>query len=199
MLARVPTVVLGFVAVTLLAPALGQLHAGFESINAASAGIAIGIMLLPFVVQRVYEALATEAEGLAVAAYSLGATRLEVCRHVLLPAVRPTILATALLGLSRAVGETMIVALAAGSTPRLTLDPRDRVQTLTGHIAQVFLGDVSKSSAEYLVCYVLALFLLAITLTLNISSRRIEARQRTSGRPGRSSPQAAPRRPGRGR
>lgn len=177
-IAGIPTVVFGFFALTVITPTLQWLHGGFNVYNAASAGLAVGIMCVPIVCSLSEDALRAVPRSLREAAYGLGGTRLEVSLRVVVPAALSGIIAAFLLAIARAVGETMIVALAAGSSPRLTLDPRSEVQPMTGYIVQVFLGDASNFGPEYLSSYAVAAALFVLTFGLTLIGQRIRLRYR---------------------
>ncbi|MCA9159676.1 MAG: phosphate ABC transporter permease subunit PstC [Planctomycetales bacterium] len=167
-LAGIPTVVYGFFALTMITPALKLLHDGFNTYNAMSAGIAVGILCLPIVSSLVEDALQAVPRSLREGAFGLGATKFEVSVKIVLPAALSGIISAVLLAIARAIGETMVVALAAGSRPQFTLDPRQDIQTMTGWMVQMALGDVSNFSIEYLSLYAVAGVLFVITLMLTI-------------------------------
>lgn len=175
-LAGVPTVVYGFFALMTITPILQWLHSGFSVYNAASAGIAVGILCLPTVCSLAEDALQAVPRGLREGAYGLGATRFDVSVKVVVPAALSGIISAFLLAIARAVGETMIVALAAGSLAQATLDPRQQVQTMTGFMVQMASGDVSNYGTEYYSMYAVAftLFMMTLALTMvgNIVRRR---------------------------
>lgn len=175
-LAGVPTVVYGFFALMTITPILQWLHGGFSVYNAASAGIAVGILCLPTVCSLAEDALQAVPRGLREGAYGLGATRFDVSVKVVVPAALSGIISAFLLAIARAVGETMIVALAAGSLAQATLDPRQQVQTMTGFMVQMASGDVSNYGTEYYSMYAVAftLFIMTLALTMvgNIVRRR---------------------------
>src|SRR5690606_19795357 len=155
-LAGIPTVVYGFFALELLTPALKGIDQGFGSYNALSAGIAVGVLILPIVSSLSEDALRAVPNSLRDGVYGLGGTRFDAAVKVVLPAGLSGIVSAVLLAAARAVGETMIVALAAGSTPKLTLDVREEIQTMTGFMVQMALGDVSNFGVEYLSMYAVA-------------------------------------------
>ncbi|MCA9310208.1 MAG: phosphate ABC transporter permease subunit PstC [Phycisphaerales bacterium] len=167
-LAGIPTVVYGFFALTVITPSLQFLHDGFSTYNAAGAGIAVGIMCLPIVCSLSEDALRAVPRSLREGAYALGGTRFDVSVKVVVPAGLSGIVAAFLLAIARAVGETMIVALAAGGLAQLTADPRDEVQTMTAYMVQIFLGDVSSLGVEYYSCYAVAATLFVMTLILTL-------------------------------
>jgi len=178
-LAGVPTVVFGFFALTFVTPKLIQpLIPGTNVFNAASAGIVVGLMVLPMVATISEDAMAAVPRALREAAHALGATKLEVSLRVVVPAALSGIIASFILAMSRAVGETMAVAIAAGSTPLLTLDPTQSVQTITGYIAQVSLGDTPQNSLEFKTIFAVGMTLFVLTLALNLASQLFVRRYR---------------------
>ncbi|HEX4744967.1 MAG TPA: phosphate ABC transporter permease subunit PstC [Candidatus Limnocylindria bacterium] len=178
-LAGIPTVVFGFFALTFVTPNLIQpLIPGTNVFNALSAGIVVGLMVLPMVATISEDALAAVPKALREAAHALGATKLEVSLRVVVPAALSGIIASFILAVSRAVGETMAVAIAAGSTPVLTLDPTQSVQTMTGYIAQVSLGDTPQSSLEFKTIFAVGMTLFVMTLVLNVASQIFVRRYR---------------------
>lgn len=179
-LAGVPTVVYGYFAVTTVTPALQALF-GFDTVevyNTLSAGLVMGLLILPLVASMCEDALAAVPGSLREAAYGLGATKVETALQVVLPAAFSGVAAAFILALSRAVGETMIVALAAGAGPSLTLDPTRAAETMTGHIVRIAGGDISYDSVDYRSLFAIALFLFLITLVLNLVSNLIVRRYR---------------------
>lgn len=177
-LAGIPTVVYGFFAVITITPTLQFFHDGFDAFNVTSAGIAVGILCLPIVSSLVEDALQAVPRSLREGAYGLGATKFEVSTKVVVPAALSGIISAFLLAVSRAIGETMIVALAAGSRPHLTLDPREETQTMTGWMVQMATGDVSNFGAEYLSMYAVAAVLFLITLKLTFMGNIVRKRFR---------------------
>ncbi len=179
LLAGIPTVVFGFFALMVITPTLNHVFQGaFEVYNAASAGLAVGILCLPIVCSLSEDALHAVPRSLREAAYGLGATRFEVSVRVVVPAALSGIVSAFLLAIARAVGETMIVALAAGSSPRLTLEPRQQVQTMTGYMVQMASGDVSNYGVEYRSMYAVAATLFLMTLALTMLGNLIRRRFR---------------------
>ena len=179
-LAGIPTIVYGYFAVMFMTPLLRSLF-GPEVVqvyNTASAGLVMGILILPLITSMSEDALNAVPRSLREAAYGLGATRLEVAVQVVLPAALSGIAAAVILGISRAVGETMIVALAAGAGPNFTLNPFVGAETITGHIVRISGGDLSYDSVDYNSIFALGLLLFFITLSLNIISQRIVRRFR---------------------
>jgi phosphate transport system permease protein len=177
-LAGIPTVVYGFFALTVITPSLQRLHEGIEVYNALSAGLAVGIMCLPIVCSLAEDALRAVPRSLREAAYGLGATKFDVSVKVVTPAAVSGIVAASLLAVARAVGETMIVSLAAGNLARLTLDITEQTQTMTAYMVQIFLGDASNFGIEYLSSYAVAATLFVITLGLTLLGHRIRIRFR---------------------
>ncbi len=167
-LAGIPTVVYGFFALTFITPALQWFHDGFNVYNALSAGIAVGILCLPTVCSLSEDALQAVPRALRDAAYGLGSTEFDVSVKVVLPAALSGIISAFLLAIARAIGETMIVAVAAGSRARITADPRDDVQTMTAFMVQMATGDVSNYGVEYHSMYAVGftLFILTFGLTM---------------------------------
>jgi phosphate transport system permease protein len=179
LLAGIPTIVYGFFAVTFIRPDLLKLI--FPSIgpfSALAAGIAVGIMTIPLVASLSEDAMAAVPRSLREGGYALGATKLEVSWQIVVPAAISGIIASFILAMSRAVGETMIVALAAGSKPQLTANPLEPMQTMTGFIVQAFSGDVVVGSTPYLSLFAVGLLLFFMTLALNMLSHWVVARFR---------------------
>ncbi len=179
-LAGIPTVVYGYFALTFMTPLLrGVLGDNVVQIyNTASAGIVIGILILPLISSMTEDALSAVPDSLREAALGLGATRLETAVKVVVPAAFSGIAASFIVGLSRAVGETMIVALAAGAGPAFTFNPLRAAETMTGHIVRISGGDLSYQSIDYESIFSIGLVLFLITLALNMLSRRIVRRFR---------------------
>jgi phosphate transport system permease protein len=170
-LAGIPTVVYGFFALITVTPALKQtLIPGLSSFNALSAGLVMGVMILPIVASLSEDALSAVPRSLREGAFGLGATRFEVASQVVVRAALSGIMAALILAFSRAVGETMIVAIAAGQNPKFTLDITVPIQTMTSYIVQVSLGDTPYGSLGYYTIYAVGLMLFLITFTLNVFS-----------------------------
>lgn len=180
LLAGIPTVVYGFFALTLMTPLLRMIFGSdlVDIYNTASAGIVIGILVIPMVASMSEDALRAVPTALREAAFGLGATKLEVAIRVVLPAALSGITAAFIVAISRTVGETMVVAIAAGAGPNLTLNPFEGAETLTGHIARISGGDLSYNSIDYQSIFALAMVLFIMTLGLNIVSRRVMRRFR---------------------
>lgn len=177
-LAGIPTVIYGYFALTFVTPALRAVWPVTEVFNALSASIVMGIMIIPMVCSLSEDAMSAVPRTLREAAYALGATRHEVAARTVVPAALSGILASFILALSRALGETMIVAIAAGATPRLTLNPLESVQTMTGYIAQVGLGETPYGTIEYRTIFAVGLALFALTLLMNMASGIVMRRYR---------------------
>lgn len=169
-LAGIPTVVYGFFALTFLTPILQDVVPSLQTFNSLSAGIVMGVMIVPLVSSLSEDALSSVPRSLREGAFALGATRYEVAAQVVVPAALSGIVASIILGLSRAVGETMIVAIAAGQSPNFTFDPRATVETMTAYIVQVSLGDTPTGSIEYQTIFAVGTTLFLITFALNIFS-----------------------------
>ncbi|MGB6044846.1 MAG: phosphate ABC transporter permease subunit PstC [Pirellulales bacterium] len=177
-LAGIPTVVYGYFALTIITPGLKFFHEGFNVFNAFSAGIAVGVLCLPIVCSLAEDALQAVPRSLRDAAYGLGGTRFDVSTKVVVPAALSGIVSAFLLAIARAVGETMVVALAAGATPQMTADPRNEVQTMTGFIVQMIGGDVPHGTPEYYSLYAVAAVLFLITLSITLIGNLIRKRFR---------------------
>ena len=169
-LAGVPTVVYGFFALTFVTPILQDIIPGMSTFNSLSAGIVMGIMIIPLVASLSEDAMAAVPRSLREGAYGLGATKFEVSTGVVVPAALSGIVAAVILALSRAVGETMIVAIAAGQNPTLTFDPRVPVETMTAYIVQVSLGDTPYGSLSYLTIFAVGTTLFFMTFAMNVFS-----------------------------
>lgn len=173
LLAGVPTVVYGYFALTFVTPLLQNLIPDLQIFNALSAGIVVGIMIIPMIASLSEDALRAVPRTLAYGGYALGATKLEVVTKILVPSALSGIIASFILGLSRAIGETMIVTLAAGATPRLTANPLESIQTMTAYIVQVSLGDTPAGSIAYQSLFAVGLMLFLITLGLNVVANKV--------------------------
>ena len=179
-LAGIPTVVYGYFPLSFMTPLLRSIFGRdvVDIYNTASAGIVMGILILPLVSSMSEDALSAVPRSLREAAYSLGATKLETAIKVVLPAALSGIAAALIVAISRAVGETMIVAIAAGAGPNFTLNPFRAAETMTGHIVRISGGDLSYDSLDYNSIFAIGLMLFLITLTLNIISGQIVKRFR---------------------
>jgi phosphate transport system permease protein len=177
-LAGVPTVVYGYFALLFVTPLLQRVVPGLAGFNALSPGIVMGIMILPLMSSLSEDALHGVPNGLREGAYALGATRMQTSLRVVVPAAFSGISAAAILAASRAIGETMIVAIAAGQQPRLTLDPRVPVETMTAYIVQVSLGDTPAGTLEYRTIFAVGMLLFLSTFALNLVSNWLRNRFR---------------------
>ncbi len=180
-LAGIPTVVYGFFAFTFVTPLLQDIWPFGDPpflYNALSAGLVMGVMILPTVASLSEDAMAAVPRALREGAFGLGANRMVVSTRVVVPAALSGIVAAFVLAISRAVGETMIVLIAAGSRPNLSLDPRDLMQTMTAFIGQTGLGDVATGSTAYKTLFAVASCLFVITFVMNIISIRLVRRFR---------------------
>ena len=166
-LATIPTVVYGFFALTVVTPFLQTIIPGLAGFNALSAGMVMGIMIIPMISSLSEDAISAVPRSLREAAYGMGSTRLQTAFKVMVPAASSGIIVSVILAISRAVGETMIVAIAAGQQPRLTLDPTVPIETLTTYIVQVSLGDVPHGSLEYRTIFAAGIVLFIFTFGLN--------------------------------
>ncbi|MBE7518877.1 MAG: phosphate ABC transporter permease subunit PstC [Thermoflexaceae bacterium] len=180
-LAGVPTVVYAFFALTfitedILRPALGEDRVPF--FNALGAAAVMAVMILPTIASVSEDAMSSVPRDLREAAYGLGATRLEVAVRVVVPAALSGIIAAVLLAIARVIGETMIVAVAAGSTPGLTLDPLSSVQTMTGFMLQVGMGDAARGTVDYEALFAVGSTLFVFTFALNVAAQMVVRRFR---------------------
>ncbi|GAB4182270.1 MAG: phosphate ABC transporter permease subunit PstC [Coleofasciculaceae cyanobacterium] len=169
-LAGVPTVVFGYFGLLLVTPFLQKFIPGLQGFNALSAGIVLGISIIPLVASLSEDAIYAVPRSLREGAYALGATKREAIIGVVLPAALSGIMASFILAISRAVGETMIVTIAAGQNPTMTLNPLVPIQTMTAYIVQVSLGDTPAGSIAYKTIFAVGMTLFLITLALNIFS-----------------------------
>jgi len=175
-LAAIPTVVYGFFALTVVTPFLQSFIPGVGTFNALSAGLVMGIMIVPLVTSLSEDALYAVPKSLREASYGMGATRFQTAFKVVVPAAYSGIMVSLILAIGRAVGETMVVAVAAGQQPILTLDPRQGVETITAYIVQISLGDVAHGSLEYNTIFAAGVMLFLFTFTLNHISYRLKKR-----------------------
>jgi phosphate transport system permease protein len=179
-LAGIPTVVYGYFALLFMTPLLQSIFGKqtVEVYNMASAGIVMGIMILPLISSMSEDAFSAVPRSLREGAYAMGATKFETSLQVVLPAALSGVGAALILGISRAVGETMIVAIAAGSGPNFTFNPFKAAETMTGHIARISGGDLSYNSIDYTSLFAVALMLFLVTLVLNLISQVVVERFR---------------------
>jgi len=177
-LAAVPTVVYGYFALLFVTPLLQKVIPDMSGFNSLAPGIVMGIMIIPIIASLSEDAMHAVPMSLREGALALGATRFQVAIKVVLPAALSGIAASFILGISRAVGETMIVAIAAGQQPRLTLNPLVPIETVTAYIVQVSLGDTPTGTIEYSTIFAAGMSLFAVTFVLNIVSYWLKKRFR---------------------
>jgi len=175
-LAGVPTVVYGYFALTLITPALQRVIPDLSSFNALGGGVVMGIMILPVIASLSEDALYAVPASLREAAWALGSGRLPTILRVVVPSAFSGIAASVILGVSRAIGETMIVAIACGQQPRLGIDPREPIMTMTAFIVQVSLGDTPTGTLEYRTIFAVGLALFVLTMTLNVAAFHLRRR-----------------------
>ena len=177
-LAGIPTVVYGYFALTFVTPQLQRLFPDMIVFNALSAGVVMGIMIIPMVSSLSEDAMISVPRSLRQASYALGATKLETSIKVVVPAALSGIVASFILAISRAIGETMLVTIAAGATPRITANPLESIQTMTAYIAQLAQGEASHDSVEYRTIFAVGLLLFLMTLSLNLLGHWVVRRWR---------------------
>jgi len=171
LLAGIPTIVLGFFAITVVSPLLkSTILPSLGPFSALAAGIVVGLLVLPVIASLSEDAMRAVPRALREGSLALGATSFETIRKVVLPAALSGVMASIILAMSRAVGETMAVVLAAGTNPTLTLDPRDSVQTMTAFIVQISLGDTPQQSIQFKALFAVGATLFLMTLGLNLLS-----------------------------
>jgi phosphate transport system permease protein len=178
LLAGIPSIVYGFFALTFITPIIRSILPDTSIYNALSASIAVGIMTLPMVASLSEDAMMAVPDSIRQGAYALGSTRLEVAIHVIVPAAFSGIGASFMLAISRAVGETMIVAIAAGQTPTFTLNPLESVQTMTGFMVNMALGDIQQGSIEFKTVFVVGALLFLVTLVMNFIAKFVIQKNR---------------------
>jgi phosphate transport system permease protein len=177
-LAGIPSVVFGFLAIVMVSPVIREWFGTNSLFSAASASVVVGFMILPMVVSLSEDVLRSVPRSLREAAYALGATKLDVTLKVVVPAAVSGIVASFLLALSRAIGETMAVALAAGARPHLTFNPLEEVQTMTAYIVQISMGDTPAGTLEYRTIFAVGLALFVITMSINVLAQWLVSRVR---------------------
>jgi phosphate transport system permease protein len=177
-LGGIPTVVYGYFALLTVTPLLQTIIPGLPTFNILSAGIVIGIMIIPYISSVSEDAMRAVPNSLREASYATGATKLQTAWKVVVPAAISGIAAAFVLGISRAVGETMVVAIAAGQQPNLTWDPTEPAATITAYIVQVALGDLPHGSIGYQTIFAAGLTLLLITLFFNVAAHLLRMRYR---------------------
>jgi phosphate transport system permease protein len=178
LLAGVPTVVYGYFALLFVTPLLQRFIPGLAGLNALSPGIVMGIMILPLVSSLSEDAMRAVPRGLREGSYALGATKMQTSLRVVVPAAFSGITAAFILAVSRAIGETMIVAIAAGQQPRLTWDPTVGIETMTTYIVQVSMGDTPQGTLEYRTIFAVGMLLFIGTFLLNLVSAWLRERYR---------------------
>jgi phosphate transport system permease protein len=177
-LAGIPTVVFGFFALTFFTPLLQDLGTGAGVFNVLSAGLVMGVMLIPTVASVSEDSMSAVPQELRDGAYALGATRLQVSTRIVVPAAVSGIVASYVLAVSRAVGETMIVLIAGGLLAQVVFDPREPAETMTAFIAATGQGDVPTGSIEYKTIFAVGLTLFVVTLAMNLVSIRLVRKYR---------------------
>lgn len=177
-LAGIPTVVYGFFGLFVVTPVLQKIIPGTSIFNSLSGSIVVGIMILPLVSSLCEDAIRSVPSGIREAAYGLGSSKLEVSVKVVIPGALSGIMAAFILALSRAVGETMAVTLAAGATPQLTIDPREPIQTMTAYIVQISKGDTPAGTTPYYTLFAVGLTLFVMTYLMNVLANRLVKRYR---------------------
>lgn len=177
-LAGIPTVVYGFFAINFVTPVLQSLYSGISLYNAVSAGLVVGIMIIPMIASLSEDAMSSVPNSTREGSLGLGATKLETTFKVVLPAAVSGIIASVVLAVSRAIGETMIVSIAAGSTPNASLDITSSLQTMTGFIVQITSGDAAYGSSLYFSLFAVGMTLFLFTFAMNIISQWVSKRFR---------------------
>jgi len=175
-LAGIPTIVYGFFALTFVTPLLKKWIPNLDTFNALSASIVVGIMIIPLIASLSEDAMMAVPRSIRHAAYALGATKLEVALRVVVPAALSGIVSSFVLALSRAIGETMIVTIAAGSTPVLTFNMLESIQTMTAYMVQAATGDIAYGSIQYKSLYAVGMTLFLFTLAMNLLAQYIARR-----------------------
>jgi phosphate transport system permease protein len=181
-IAGIPTIVLGFFAINFIAPQILQPLLGKSTIgvfSALSAGIVVGVLVTPLIASISEDAMRAVPRGLREGAYAMGATKFEVVRKVVFPAAVSGIMASIILAMSRAIGETMAVVLAGGSKPQLSFDPTESIQTMTAFIVQISGGDTPQGSIQFKSLFAVAATLFAMTFILNLASSWVVRKFRT--------------------
>ncbi|GGG85476.1 phosphate ABC transporter permease subunit PstC [Staphylococcus pragensis] len=177
-LAGIPTIVFGFFALTFVTPVLRTIIPALDSFNSISPGIVVGIMIVPIITSMSEDAMASVPNKIREGAYGLGSTKFEVATKVVLPAAASGVVASIVLGISRSIGETMIVSLAAGSSPTASLSLTSSIQTMTGYIVEIATGDATFGSDVYYSIYAVGFTLFVFTLIMNLISYLVSKRFR---------------------
>ena len=175
-LGGIPTVVYGYFALTWVTPQIQKILPDLLVFNALSAGLVLGLMIIPMVSSLSEDAMLAVPRSLKQAAYALGATRLEVSISIVVPAALSGVIAACIIGISRAIGETMLVTIAAGATPKLTLNPLESIQTMTAYIVQLSLGETPHGSLEFNTIFAVGLLLFFMTLVMNVGGHYVVRR-----------------------
>lgn len=178
LLAGIPTIVYGFFAFTFVTPILKNFIPGLEATNILSPGLVMGVMIIPMIASLSEDAMSSVPQSMREGALGLGATKLEVTRKVVIPAALSGIIASFVLGISRAIGETMIVTIASGSTKNFTVDVTQSMQTMTAYIVEVTGGDAPAGSTVYYSLYAVAMTLFIFTLLMNVLARYVSRKFR---------------------
>ncbi|WP_262175920.1 phosphate ABC transporter permease subunit PstC [Saccharococcus sp. Marseille-Q5394] len=178
LLAGVPTIVYGFFAFTFVTPLLREFIPSLQATNILSPGLVMGVMIIPMIASLSEDAMSSVPNAMREGAYGLGATKLEVTRKVVIPAALSGIIASFVLGISRAIGETMIVTIASGSTKNFTFDLTQSTQTMTAYIVEVTGGDAAAGSTVYYSLYAVAMTLFVFTLMMNLIARAVSKKFR---------------------
>lgn len=182
LLAGIPTVVYGYFALTFVTPLLRVIFPDISVFNALSAAIVVGIMILPMICSLCDDAFRAVPQAIKEGGYAVGATSFEVVTQIVIPAAKSRIGAATILAISRAIGETMAVTLAAGATPIMTLNPLESIQTMTSYIVQVSMGDVPATGIEYQSSFAVATLLFVMTLVMNLVGHRLVVETKGSRR-----------------
>ena len=175
-LAGVPTVVYGYFALSFVTPILEKVFPNIMVFNALSAGLVMGLMIIPMISSITEDAMISVPKSLREAGYALGSTKMEVSLKIVLPAALSGIVAASILGISRAIGETMLVTIAAGATPKMAWNPLEGIQTMTAFIVQLSLGETPHGSLEYNTIFAVAFVLFTMTLIMNSLGRYVVTR-----------------------
>lgn len=178
LLGGIPTIVFGYFALLIVTPLLQKVFPGLPGFSLLSAGLVMGIMIMPYIASLSEDAMRAVPMSLREGSYAMGATKLHTAIHVVVPAAISGLTASCILGISRAVGETMILAVAAGMQPNLTWNPMEPAATITSYIVQVALGDLPHGSLAYQTIFAAGLTLLLITLSFNILGQWLRRRYR---------------------
>lgn len=172
-LAGIPSIVYGYFALTVITPFLKIFITDIEIFNVLSASIAVGIMIIPLISSLSEDAMSSVPSIVKNGAYAMGATKFEVIRKIVIPASLSGIISSFILAISRAIGETMIVAIAAGAKPQMTMNPLESVQTMTGYMVSVAMGDVNYGGIEYKTIFAVGALLFLMTFVLNVIAKKV--------------------------